>query len=111
VRDHRSFPALRTAAPKRRTGPFPQAQRTDLTDNVRPHLIHLSSQGAINPREVKRLINAYTLQMKLLSASRVRNLRPEAVATLLTMSFRTEWRHLYDLLVADPGGFVDAIRA
>jgi hypothetical protein len=60
---------------------------------------------------VKRLINAYTLQMKLLSASRVRNLRPEAVATLLTMSFRTEWRHLYDLLVADPGGFVDAIRA
>jgi KAP family P-loop domain len=89
----------------------PEAQRTDLTENVRPHLIHLSSEGAINPREVKRLINAYTLQMKLLSASRVRNLRPEAVATLLTMSFRTEWRHLYDLLVADPGGFVDAIRA
>jgi hypothetical protein len=94
-----------------RAAGVPAEQQKDLEDNVRPHLIHLSGEGAINPREVKRLINAYTLQMKLLSAARVHDLSPQAVITLLTMSFRTEWRHLYDLLVADPGGFADAISA
>jgi hypothetical protein len=48
--------------------------------------------------------------MKLLSARRVPDLKPQVVVTLLTMSFRTEWRHLYDLLVADPAGFADAVR-
>ena len=93
-----------------RTSGVPDEQRAHLAENVSPHLVHLSGEGALNPREVKRLINAYTLQMKLLSARRVPDLKPQVVVTLLTMSFRTEWRHLYDLLVADPAGFADAVR-
>jgi hypothetical protein len=91
------------------TSSVPSEQQADLRSHVQPHLVHLSGEGAVNPREVKRLINAYTLQMKLLSARRVRGLDPNAVVTLLTMSFRAEWRHLYDLLVADPSGFADAL--
>src|SRR5262249_6398690 len=53
----------------------------------------------------------YTLQMKLLAARRVQNLKPHAVVTLLTMSFRTEWRYLYELLVADPTEFTGALSA
>jgi len=93
-----------------RTSGIPGEQRSDLDANVKPHLGSLSGEGALNPREVKRLINAYTLQMKLLSARQVRNLQPQVVVALLTMSFRTEWRHIYDLLVADPSGFADAVR-
>jgi hypothetical protein len=41
----------------------------------------------------------------------VPELEPHAVVALLTMSFRTEWRYLYDLLVADPASLADALHS
>ena len=49
-------------------GGLPVAQQKDLRSTVRPHVEFSSGGGSVNPREVKRLINAYTLQMKLLTA-------------------------------------------
>lgn len=94
-----------------RTSGLPEEQERHLNQTVGPHLRFLSGNEAVNPREVKRLINAYTLQMKLLSARGVSALRPDAVLALLTMSFRTEWRRLYDLLVADPAFFVGELKS
>jgi hypothetical protein len=94
-----------------RTSGAPTEQTDHLRDQVQPHLEYLSGGGAVNPREVKRLINAYTLQMKLLSARRLKNLNPQAVLTILTMSFRTDWGTFYELLVTDPAGLADAIRS
>jgi hypothetical protein len=106
--------------PSTEVGPFftalinraklPHEQLTDLRAHVRPHLRFLSADAPVNPREVKRLINAYTLQMKLLHP-RVPDLSADAVMALLVMSFSTEWRYLYDLLVADPEAFVKEVSA
>jgi KAP family P-loop domain len=91
---------------------LPAAQRADLHRTVWRHLEHSSAGGSVNPREVKRLINAYTLQMKLLSAKLARTEGPDAnvVLALQTMAFRSDWRRLYELLTADPELFVDALR-
>ena len=89
---------------------LPAEQLSDLRAHVRPHLRFLSADAPVNPREVKRLINAYTLQMKLLQP-RVPDLSADAVMALLVMSFSTEWRYLYDLLVADPEAFVKEVSA
>ena len=43
------------------------AQQEELKGRVLRHLSYFSDESSINPREVKRLINAYTLQSKLLS--------------------------------------------
>jgi hypothetical protein len=46
---------------------FGDAQREDFQDNVRRHLRWLPSEDSFNPREIKRLINSYVLQLKMLS--------------------------------------------
>jgi KAP family P-loop domain len=92
---------------------LPASQKADLYGTVWEHLDHSSAGGSVNPREVKRLINAYTLQMKLLSAKLAHKGRsPDAnvVLALQTMAFRSDWRRLYELLSADPELFVSALR-
>lgn len=92
---------------------IPPAQASDFRRNVSRHLEFLAGDGAVNPREVKRLLNAYTLQLKMLEARHVRP-NPHVVLALQTMAFRREWRHLYDRLLADPQPFAaganDALR-
>lgn len=85
-------------------------QRTDFDDNVRRHLEFLSSEDSVNPREVKRLINTYTLQLKMLSLRLGPRLDPNIVLALQCMSFRPEWRDLYDHLAADPQEFQATLR-
>src|SRR5439155_16500010 len=46
---------------------LPDEQRTDLETVVWPHVAASTAGSSVNPREVKRLVNAYTLQMKMLS--------------------------------------------
>ena len=77
-------------------------QRRDLETTVQRHLRYISGQGTVNPREVKRLINAYTLQMKMLSAKLGVSPDPDAVLALQIMSFRIDWQGLYESLTADP---------
>jgi hypothetical protein len=43
---------------------LPPPQRDHLRDVVSRHLPYLAGEGSVNPREVKRLINAYTMQLQ-----------------------------------------------
>jgi hypothetical protein len=90
---------------------LPDEQRQDLNDVVWAHVDSATGvdAGSVNPREVKRLINAYTLQMKMLSAKLGRAPDPHVVLAIQTMQFRSDWRELYNLLAADPQLFVDAV--
>jgi hypothetical protein len=87
----------------------PAEQRTDFEQNVRRHLEYLPGADQVNPREVKRLINAYTLQLKILS-KRTAALTPDVVLALQLLSFRPDWADLYEHLVADPALFQKSVR-
>lgn len=88
------------------------AQRDDLLATVLPALRDLVSEsGRVNPREVKRLVNAYTLQLKILERKlgpwRV---TPEAVIALQIFGFRSDWRSCYDAFSNNPVEFADGVR-
>jgi hypothetical protein len=91
---------------------LPPAQREDLKLHVAPQIPNLASSTSVNPREVKRLVNAYTMQMKILE----RKLRDvgqtpsaPAVLALQIMSFRADWRETYDALSNNPTEFLDGL--
>jgi hypothetical protein len=79
-------------------------QADDLRTRVRPFLGFIAVEGRINPREVKRFINAYTLQM-LVRPGLDRN----TVLPLQTMAFRADWEVAYSALLADSEVFRDAV--
>jgi hypothetical protein len=80
-------------------------QREDLRDCVRPHLDYLISEAGVNPREVKRYINAYTLQRKTRP-----KLNADVILCLQTLAFRADWEDAYDVLLAEREVFTDAVR-
>jgi hypothetical protein len=89
---------------------LPADQAADIRDRATPHLRYLTIDGSVNPREVKRYLNDYTVQLRMLekkltSTIRVGEPNADVVLTLLTMSFHADWRMLYDQLVLDPEGF------
>jgi hypothetical protein len=79
-------------------------QVTDLRNRVRPFLDFIAIEGRINPREVKRFINAYTLQMLVRPG-----LNRDTVLPLQTMVFRMDWEVAYSALLADSEVFRDAV--
>jgi hypothetical protein len=85
-------------------------QLEDFQQNICRHLEFLPGEDPINPREIKRLINAYTLQLKMLSTRLGDRLDPNIVLALQVMSFRRDWRYLYDHLAADPPLFQSILR-
>ena len=94
---------------------LPASQGVDVRRSVRPHLGYLTRDGSVNPREVKRFINDYTVQMKMLerklgSAVPAAQPVPEVVLALLTMTFHPEWQSLYEQLVLDPAEFGAALK-
>jgi hypothetical protein len=82
-------------------------QREELRDSVAPHLRFLVGDAAVNPREIKRYINAYTLLVEIDRAGR---LRPQAVLALQTIAFREEWSRAQDALLEYGDLFADALR-
>ena len=68
-------------------------QLDDLRTRVRPYLQYVAVDGRVNPREVKRFINAYTLQTLIRP-----ELDPDTVLALQTIAFRYDWDgvHLLD---------------
>jgi hypothetical protein len=80
------------------------AQLNDLRSRVRPYLQYVAVEGRVNPREVKRFINAYTLQMLVRP-----ELDPSTVLALQTIAFRYDWEALYDGILADSALFIDAL--
>lgn len=93
-----------------RESAFGPKQRADFVDNVRPHFGRLQGTDSVNPREIKRLINLYTVQLKMLSRRLGGSLNPNVVLALLCMNFRESWRPFYDKLAADPPYFQRALR-
>lgn len=89
----------------RATPGLPSAQSLDLEQNVRPHLVYITDRDTLNPREIKRLINAYTLQVKLLQPRLGPTLSTDTVLAIQLMGFRPDWLDLYEVLVSDPDDF------
>jgi energy-coupling factor transporter ATP-binding protein EcfA2 len=84
------------------TADFGTAQLDDFRNVVRPHVMKALSDGdPINPRELKRLINLYTIQAKILSRRLKESFKPTVLLALLLMSHRLGWKPIYDELVAD----------
>ena len=84
---------------------FSEAQRLDLRRTVEGHLEHLVGDTTVNPREVKRYINLYTLQM-LVNPTLNRN----AVLALQTIAFRQAWRKtVEEELLAFREQYLDAV--
>jgi hypothetical protein len=83
---------------------LPSEQLADFEEKAANHLQYVAIERRINPREVKRFLNTYTLQMLV---------RPEldrnTVLTLQTLVFRHEWRALYDAILTDSILFIDAL--
>lgn len=87
-------------------GALGDEQRIDLRDRVKKYLYYVAKEGRINPREVKRYINAYTLQ---------RMIRPELEAetalALQTIDFRGDWERFYEeIVLAEPDFFTEILR-
>jgi hypothetical protein len=81
------------------------AQQQDLRDRVSRYLDYVGTDGRLNPREVKRFINAYTLSRMIRS-----DLDADTLLALQTMDFRTDWDVLYDnVLLSEPDIFAQAL--
>jgi len=81
----------------------------DLRNAVRPHLNYLSEGGSVNPREVKRFINSYTLQLMMLKPKLSGELNGNVILALQVMNFRPDWLKLYNSLAIDPALFEQAV--
>ena len=79
-------------------------QIEDLRSRALPYLRYVAGDERINPREIKRFINTYTLQTLV---------RPELdrriVLALQTIAFHPEWQAAYDMIMADWPSFRAAL--
>jgi KAP family P-loop domain len=80
-------------------------QLRDLTGRAHPYLGYLAVDRRVNPREVKRFINAYTLQTVIRP-----QLDSDTVLALQILAFRYDWTDFYKAVLADSALFVDALR-
>jgi KAP family P-loop domain len=87
-----------------RQGGMADSQRDDLRDRVRKYLPYVAPEGRVNPRDVKRFVNAYTLQRMIYP-----ELQADTVLALQTLEFRRDWEEVYDILLAEPADFVGAL--
>jgi KAP family P-loop domain len=71
-------------------------QREDFRSRAEPHLSYLAMRGRVNPREVKRFLNTYTLQTLVRP-----ELERDVVLPLQTLNFRYDWQVLYDAILID----------
>ena len=83
------------------------AQRAELDRRVAPHLRFLVGDASVNPREIKRYINAYTLLVEIDVGNK---LNAGAALALQTIAFRTEWSRVQDAMLEYQDVFADALR-
>lgn len=69
-----------------RDGGLPGIQQDEIRDTVVGHLQYLVRGSGVNPREIKRYINAYTLQRMIKGG-----LDANAMLTLQTIDFQPDW--------------------
>lgn len=83
---------------------FPESQTRELNKTIRPHLDYLVAENGVNPREIKRYLNAYTLTMK--TKSHLKRFDPDVVLAIQTLAFVPEWRRIYEALLGSPRLFL-----
>jgi hypothetical protein len=79
-------------------------QEFDLRNVVTPHLHYLVTDLSVNPREIKRYINAYTLVIRIKE-----HLDRNVVLALQTVAFRRDWEVARRALLSYRGIFIDAL--
>ena len=82
-----------------------EGQDNNLIELIRTHLNALIGDSEVNPREIKRYINAYILQ-KLIQPS----LNDEVTLVLQTIAFRADWRVAYKVFRSDRDAFIEAAK-
>lgn len=88
-----------------RYGKLSAVQRRDLRDRVRRYLRYVATEGRINPREIKRYLNAYTIRRMMRP-----DLDPDTMLALQTIDFRGDWDEIYeDIVLAEPDVFVEVL--
>jgi hypothetical protein len=73
---------------------------------VLPYLRVIALQRRVNPREVKRFLNSFTLQTLIHPDD---ELKPKAILALQTIAFRPDWQPWDDAVNARPNEFRTAI--
>jgi hypothetical protein len=84
---------------------LPKAQVNDFQVRVAPHIRHIVTDAGVNPREIKRFLNAYTLAIKIKP-----NLDRNVVLALQTIAFRRDWESVRLAVLSYRGLFTDAVR-
>jgi len=84
---------------------LPEAQRAELRQHVEPHLRYVVGDENVNPREVKRYINGYTILTRIHA-----DLDRAVLLALQTVDFRRDWDQVDDALLAYADAFLDALR-
>jgi hypothetical protein len=78
---------------------LPEDQRSEVMHEVIDHVAYLG-ESDVNPRDVKRFINAYTLQAQLApDGDRI------GLLIALLLKSKPRWTALYELLYRDPAAF------
>jgi hypothetical protein len=86
---------------------LPEAQKKDLQKSVAPHLPYIVTESGVNPREVKRYINSYILQMKI---NIDRKLDPQVILAVNTITFQPEWKDVKKYLHSGRNVFLAAVK-
>jgi hypothetical protein len=81
-------------------------QIEELDSRVRPYLRYVAVGRRVNPRDVKRFINSYTLQTLVRP-----ELDPDTILALQTFAFRHDWESVYDAILADSELFLRALNS
>ncbi|MEP3276085.1 MAG: P-loop NTPase fold protein [Stappiaceae bacterium] len=84
---------------------LPPPQWQEIDQNVSPHLRYLVDDSGVNPREIKRYINGYTLVRKINPL-----LDTSVVLALQTLAFRPDWSEIQIALLAYRDVFIDALK-
>lgn len=80
-------------------------QEQELRAVLGPHLRFLVTESGVNPREIKRYLNAYTLVIKIKP-----NLEKDVVLALQTIAFRRDWEIVRRAVLSYREIFTNAVK-
>jgi hypothetical protein len=84
---------------------LPPDQVQELRNIVSRHLRYVLAESGVNPRELKRYLNAYTLVIKI-----KQHLNKDVVLALQTVAFRRDWEIVRRAILSYREVFTDAVR-
>lgn len=90
---------------------LPQEQVEELRGRVRNHLAYLVRTATINPREVKRYINAYVIQMRIKPHLGATPAGKDAALALQTIAFRPDWEEVSEAIATYGREYTEALQS